>query len=312
MNSAYVSIAVGVIKNALGQILIAQRRQAVAQGGLWEFPGGKVERGESIYSALHRELTEELGITVEQAQPLIQIRHRYPEMAVCLEVWEVTQFSGAAYGREDQPIRWVWLAELANYAFPAANWPIIRALQLPHEYAILEGDNCLILRQNLERILAKGFKLIQLRLKNLRPSSASRDFIEVAVQLCQAYQADVLINSAMAGISPIAHSGLHLSSYDLMQQQQRPKIKGWLAASCHNLQQLQQAANIEVDFAVLSPLLTTPSHPDAASLGWTKFAQLITQVNFPVYALGGLSLEHTKMARQHGAQGIAGIRAFLT
>jgi 8-oxo-dGTP diphosphatase len=123
-----VHVAVAVIINSDGHILIAKRPEHVHQGGLWEFPGGKVEAGESLELALKRELQEELGIELQACEPLLEIHHDYPDKQVFLEVCSVTAFSGEAYGREQQPIRWVSAASLSEYDFPVANQPIIEAI----------------------------------------------------------------------------------------------------------------------------------------------------------------------------------------
>jgi len=123
-----VHVAVAVIINGDGHILIAKRSEHVHQGGLWEFPGGKVEAGENLEAALARELFEELGIKLLTCQPLLEIHHDYPDKLVFLDVWSVTDFSGDAYGREQQAVRWVAPESLCEYDFPEANQPILSAL----------------------------------------------------------------------------------------------------------------------------------------------------------------------------------------
>jgi 8-oxo-dGTP diphosphatase len=121
-------VAVGVILNDSGKILITKRAPGSHQGGLWEFPGGKVEPGESLEQALSRELQEELGIVVGRTSPLLQVPHDYGDKAVLLDVCVVWEFSGCARGEEGQAMAWVVLADLANYEFPVANKPIISAI----------------------------------------------------------------------------------------------------------------------------------------------------------------------------------------
>lgn len=127
--SGTVQVAVGIVVHAVGAVLITRRPDHVHQGGLWEFPGGKVESGESPESALRRELYEELGITVQAAEPWLQVRHAYPDQTVLLEVWRVTAYTGEPHGREGQPLIWASPAELETFAFPAADQPILAALQ---------------------------------------------------------------------------------------------------------------------------------------------------------------------------------------
>ena len=303
-------VAVGVIKNTRGQILISLRDESLHQGGLWEFPGGKIEPGESADQALARELKEELAITVITATPLITVKHQYPDLAVQLHVFLVNQFSGDAKSCEGQPFKWVNPAELTNYVFPAANQPIITAAQLPPFYAILDDVEESLLLVNLQKILNRGIKLIQLRLKTVPPKTIDK-FIGQAYPLCKQHGALLLINSAVKNAEDFVVDGIHLTSRDLMSSFKRPENKHWVAASCHNLQELQHAQTIGVDFVVLAPVLATKTHPETEPLGWAQFAKLVSQVNLPVYALGGLSETHLDSARQTGGQGIAAIRAFL-
>ena len=110
------------------QVLIALRPQHLHQGGLWEFPGGKVEAGEKVSTALRRELKEELAIEVLEAKPYATICHDYPDKSVLLDFWEVSRFAGEAKGCEGQKLAWVSFEELGDYEFPEANKPIIDML----------------------------------------------------------------------------------------------------------------------------------------------------------------------------------------
>ena len=122
-------VAVAVIERE-GKILISRRSRLAHQGDKWEFPGGKLESGESSSQALCRELYEELGIVPTRYEPLITVQHRYVDRPVEIFVFKVTAFSGIPEGREGQPVRWVGVESLDNFTFPAANLPIISALRL--------------------------------------------------------------------------------------------------------------------------------------------------------------------------------------
>jgi 8-oxo-dGTP diphosphatase len=302
-----VQVAVGVIKNSQGKILISLRHESLHQGGLWEFPGGKLEITETAEQALSRELKEELNITVTSATPLITINHHYPDLAVQLHVFLVEQYSGEAKSCEGQPFKWVTPTELKFYNFPKANLPIITAASLPPYYAILDDVSDALLLSKLNMILNKGVKLIQIRLKKLSGETVTK-FLEQAYPLCKQQQAVLLINSAVDYSGKA--DGIHLTSSHLMALTQRPVNSQYLAASCHNLEQLHHAQKIGVDFAVLAPVMPTLTHPGVSSLGWEQFSELIAQVNLPIYALGGLTTSNLSTARQNGAQGIAAIRAF--
>lgn len=124
-----IHVAVGIVANTQGEILITRRSDHVHQGGLWEFPGGKVEDSEDVERALVRELKEELGIEVLKARPLLLIHHRYPDKQVLLDVWRVEHYAGQPQGLESQPLDWVAPEALSCRAFPAADAAIIESLQ---------------------------------------------------------------------------------------------------------------------------------------------------------------------------------------
>ncbi|MBI5460857.1 MAG: Nudix family hydrolase [Gammaproteobacteria bacterium] len=317
--SAIIHVVAAVIVNARGEVLISLRHAQAHQGGLWEFPGGKVEPGEAAYAALRRELHEELGIDVEKARPLIRIPHRYPDKSVLLDVWRVTDFSGEPHGREGQPVQWVTPERLPDFDFPAANRPIVTAARLPDRYLItpeptleptLEfGADFL---QRLEQAFARGIRLVQLRAKTLD----ERAYSELARAVCaraRAYGAQVLLNAAapaaIESIAEIGAAGVHLNTQRLMSLSQRPLPPPlWVAASCHTAEELQQAARIGCDFVVLGPVQPTASHPGAVHLDWSGLHALCEIGSVPVYALGGLRDADLDAAWRAGAQGIAAIR----
>lgn len=305
-------VAVGVIKNPEGNILIAKRPYHLHQGGLWEFPGGKVEPDEDVASALNRELKEELDIEVLESNPLLKVRHAYPDRRVLLDVWQVNAFQGEAVGLENQPILWVKPDDLIQYEFPKANRPIIQAARLPEHYVILDeslGDEAVLFERLLD-LANKGFRLIQLRAKKMD----ERTYLNLTrrmSEVCRSQGMHLLLNADPEWALKSGAGGVHLTSARLMALDKRPLDENhWVAASCHSLPELIKAQQLGCDFAVLSPVLFTQSHPLSEPLGWENFEKLMLHANMPVYALGGMRLEHLAKARQTGAQGIAGIRGF--
>ncbi|QKT03035.1 Nudix family hydrolase [Ectothiorhodospiraceae bacterium 2226] len=303
-------VAAGAVFNARGEVLIAQRPPGKPYPGYWEFPGGKVEDGESFADALARELEEEVGIHVEQARPLLRVLHAYSDRTVLLDAWCVTRFSGVPHGREGQPVAWVSPAELERYRFPAANATITTAVRLPSLYLITgtaEGDGPFLRR--LERLLQAGVRLIQYR----QPGLASRDWerrARAAVTLCRRYGAALIVNGTPEQARELGAAGVHLNSERLMSLSSRP-LGGeqWVGASCHDLAELQHAEAIGADFAVLSPIKPTPSHPGAPTLGLERLRELSDRVAIPVYALGGMYPADVAEAHRYGAQGIAVVTA---
>jgi len=308
-----IHVAVAVIKNKQNQYLIAKRLKHVHQGGLWEFPGGKVEVGETTLEALTRELQEEVAIELQTARPFIQIKHHYEDRSVLLDVWLVTEFSGQAEGREGQAIAWRPIEALTPEKFPQANLPIIKAIRLPDYYMITpETDDIFMLLDTLENNFRKGIQLVQLRMKTIS-SEKYRVLANQVLELAHTYQAKVLTNSDNpVQLDSILFSGVHLSHQSLWALTNRPLPNHqWVAASCHSEEDLARAYQIGVDFAVLSPVLKTASHPTAVPLGWEQFTSLVKNTSLPTYALGGLQTHQLTTAHSHGAQGIAGITTFI-
>lgn len=308
-----VHVAVGVVTNAKGEILLARRHQHAHQGGLWEFPGGKLEAGETVDEALRRELFEELAITVADASPLIKIAHDYGDRRVLLDVWRVEAFSGTPCGQENQPIIWVDKDQLNDLRFPAANWPVVAAARLPDCYPIINGntDEADLPLRHLENLHRRGYRLAQWR---VWPKDESR-YVELtgrAVEYANNHGIQLLLNADPEFALSLGAAGIHLNGRRLSALSERPLPKKfWVAASCHSREDIALAEQLEIDFAVFSPVLPTLSHPGAIPLGWGTFADCVASAKLPVFALGGLNLSHLAQAKQYGAQGISGIRGFL-
>ncbi|BCB62636.1 hypothetical protein HaloA020_33370 [Halomonas sp. A020] len=293
-------------------VLIARRPSNVDHGGLWEFPGGKLAPYETGLEGLKRELHEELGVEIVRAQPLIRVHHEYPDKHILLDVWQVHEFAGEPFGREGQAVRWVPMNELVNYPFPAANLPILRAVMLPTEYLITgEEPDDERFAALLERALREdNIRLVQLRAKSL-DEAAYVARAERALTLCREYGAKLLLNGEPTLLEQVDADGIHLTSARLMELDRRPIAENkWLSASTHDQKQLSQAAVLGCDFVTLSPLRTTPSHPEVAPMGWHDFQQLVERAGMPVFALGGMTRFDANHARAVGAQGIASIRDF--
>ena len=301
-------VAVAVIQREDGKVLFAERPSGKACAGEWEFPGGKVEAGETPRQALKREIEEELAIHITQARPWITLSHTYPHATVLLHFFIVTGWTGNEHGEEGQRLSWQKLSELTISPLLEANAPVIRALQLPETYAIScvneIGEEEFLRR--LPTAIKNGLRLLQLREKPLSNCELRR-LVDQVLPITVPAGVEVLINSSMPDEQRKRFSGLHLTSKHLMGLDQRPDFK-LVSASCHNKEELQQAACLGLDFAVLSPIKLTRSHPDAIPLGTKLMSELIAECPIPVYALGGMSLEHLDEIQSHGAHGIAMMR----
>lgn len=304
-----VEAAVAVILREDGQVLLGQRPEGKPWAGWWEFPGGKIEAGETPFHALQRELHEELGIEAIDAYPWLTRTFAYPERTVKLRFFIVRKWLGEPHGRENQQLSWQRPASVSVAPLLPANAPIVDALRLPPVYAITNlgelGEQRFF--ATLEYALDQGARLIQVREKQL-DRTALEKFARKMVALCQPCGARVILNGEVAMAREVGADGVHLNSARLMALDHKPE--GMLcAASCHDAAELAQAAGLELDFVLLSPVMPTLSHPQTPPLGWLQFSRMIQEYPLPVYALGGLHPADMMTAWLHGAHGIAMQRA---
>lgn len=302
-------IAVGIVEDDSGRILLSERRAGTHGAGEWEFPGGKVEPGETVRCALARELREELGVTVLEARPLIRVRHAYPERTVLLDTWRVTGVRGEPEAREGQRLAWVAIDELMQWPLMAADGPIVRALNLPSTYLFTGPfDDSAHALERLRASLRRGARLVRLRAPGMG-TDAYAALAEEVIAACRATGALCLLDRGAAMVRELGADGLHLTAAALKEETVRPLPRDFrVGASCHDRAQLARADELDVDFAVVSAVKATPSHPDAAPIGWSGFESLVETVNTPVYALGGLTPGDLEDAWASGGQGIAAIR----
>ncbi len=311
--SRIVEVSAAVLLRRGGrQFLLAQRPRGKVYAGYWEFPGGKVEAGETAYQALVRELHEELGVVVEQAWPWLCREFTYPHASVRLRFFRIDTWHGAIAPLEHSALAWLTVGEAPQVEpILPANGPILQALALPPVYALTNAEENGVPAElaRLERALAGGLQLIQVRDKTL-PPTLRRHLAEAVTARAEHYaNVRVLINDDPELALTVGADGLHLSSRLLWQLRERPAC-ALVAASCHTAADLSRAAELELDFVVLGPVLPTASHPAAGGIGWLEFARLAGRSPLPVYALGGLSPAMLDSAREHGAHGIGALRGW--
>jgi len=308
-----IHVAVGVVRNPSGQLLIAKRAEHLHQGGLWEFPGGKVEENETVIESLRRELQEEVGITVTQSTSLLKIRHDYPDKQVLLDVREVTSFEGVPVGLQNQPLQWANLADLSSYPFPEANKKIVTTLyaqekQLARE--ILVTGNWQDVRDfelKLRRALDKGIQCVQLRAHFLS-GMEYQGLYDLTKKICESYTVKIIVNTSVDLCMKLGADGLHLKSQRMLELDERPVAPSILfGVSCHSLSEIKHAEKIAADYLMLGPVNKTNSHPAAKPIGIKLFSEMANQSSVPVIALGGVSCEDRDSVINSGGYGIAAI-----
>ncbi|MBS1140368.1 MAG: Nudix family hydrolase [Proteobacteria bacterium] len=310
-----VEVAAAVMLRADGrEFLLAQRPEGKVYAGYWEFPGGKVEPGESVRDALIRELQEELGITVTACSPWLTRQFTYPHATVRLNFWRVTAWDGEigiTAPLEHSAVEWQKIGGAASVTpILPANDPILKALSLPTTMAITNAEAEGTERQleRLEEALNNGLRLIQVRDKGW-PQAQRLWLAEGVCRLARSHGALVVINDDADIARKVGADGVHLSSASLASCAQRPDFT-WVGASCHTADDIRRSGELGLDYALLGPVLPTATHPEANGLGWPAFARLIDGNTLPVLALGGMQPDMLTDAQQHGAHGIAMLRGW--
>ncbi|MGN8197732.1 Nudix family hydrolase [Salinisphaera sp. RV14] len=304
-------IAVGVLVDAQGRVLIAQRRPDTPGAGYWEFPGGKREAGETLLDCLARELAEEIGVTDLRGEPLIRFAHDRGPRPVRLHVWRLHAWTGEPGGREGQSVRWVARDALDEIELLPATDVILAALALPRHYLItprLTGADRDAWFAALDEALRRGTRLLRLRDPDL---SATRYARLAAAVIARAHRhgALVLLDRDADMVNALGADGLHWSAARIAAARGRPVARElWFAASAHDASELDAAIAAGADFATVSPVAVTTTHRQAEPLGWPGFENQREDRALPVYALGGLEIADEGDALAHNAQGIAAIR----
>ena len=304
-----ISVVVGIVRASSGKILISKRRARVVEGGLWEFPGGKIEDGESPLEALGRELREEVGLTPLVAVPTFNssFRHEYYDLEI--SAYEVLKWAGEVFPMEGQDLRWVDDLNLGIYDMPEPNKPIKIAAMLPRCSLITPvfvGAEKSYLNK-LEQCLIGGVRLIQFR-PQVSDMALLIKLARKVRNLCENFGAIVMLNSAVGHPPELIKyfDGIHFSSKELLKFTKRPLASNILVStSCHNLDELIRAKKMGMDFAYLCPVLPPISHSSPDHLGWELAAELVKQAQLPLYGLGGMEASSASIACGIGLHGIS-------
>lgn len=310
----HIHVACGALRDADGRVLLVERPAGKIAALKWEFPGGKIEAGETPREALMRELQEEIGIVTQDCRPLILFTHEYKERIVTLHTWLITSWDGELDAREGQ--RFSWQAPDAPHTLdvlPTVD-PILRALQLPEDYVFTPPDaDADRIRSGIPR-LPRG-ALLRLRLPLLHDAA----YEALAASLRESVAAAglrLVLDRDEAMARRVGATGLHYSQTRLATapppgDSAEPASERLLRfASCHDVESLRHVERVGIDGVVLGSVSPTATHPGGATLGWDGFAALAAQSNLPAYAIGGVTPLDKPRAFAGYAQGVAGISAY--
>ncbi len=307
-DETWTRVAAAVVFGPDGRVLLAQRPEGRAYAGYWEFPGGKLEPGETPRQALDRELHEELGLEVVEAAPWLICRYVYPHARVELNFFRVTRFTGEPTGHDGQAFAWQAPGDFSVAPLLPANSTVLKALLLPTVYGISCASTVGVDRfvDLAGAAMARGLKLVQVR----EPAMAADELATLVARLkplAAASGAILVLNGTRAQAGELSLPGVHLSAARLTQARERPSLP-LAGASCHSREDLERAFDLGLDYAILGPVKETPSHPGRRGIGWAAWARTAQPAPVPVFAIGGLTPDDLGEAARHGAHGIAMIR----
>lgn len=314
MTKPRIDVAVAVVFNAAGQVLWGRRPEGKPYAGYWEFPGGKVEPGETVWQALVRELKEELDLTALEGGPWFQIEHDYEHANVRLHLYRVWRFEGTPKPLEQQHFTWASLNSSELSPILPATEPLLPKLAQPAVMALSHYETGFqTCADRLERALLITDQpvYVQFREKSLEGDLLIQAF-EHCYSLCQKTGQTMLLNSD-TWVRLKVHLDdlpcpLHLTQAHLMSGQfQALQCAG---ASVHDEASLKKAFDRGLDYAVLGAVKATASHPGQAGLSWPGFLNIAGEARLPVFAIGGLGIEDMRIAQTHGAHGVAMLSRF--
>ncbi|MCU4328334.1 thiamine phosphate synthase [Acinetobacter pittii] len=298
MPKPIVDVAIAILIHR-GKILVGWREEQQHQGGKHEFPGGKVEQGETPEEACRREIYEEVGIGLKDWHQFDYIHHEYDDIIVNLHLFH-SYVPDELLNLIHQPWAWYTRDQLLHLNFPKANKNIIKRLYWPH----------LIKISNTLSTVESSDTLLYWRIEEFEPQ-----YIEQLTALDEGQRSSLIINIDMwQQLRPELQK--QIKTVHLKQSQLMNLHKGDLTvgvryiAACHDAVSLKQVQQIGCDAVFISPVKPTTTHPEAVALGWERFSDLVQNSQIPVFALGGVHPDDLATAQQHGAYGLAGIRNF--
>lgn len=302
-----VDVAVGVLRAPDGRVLLTERKAGKDAAGFWELPGGQIEPGESPAQAAARELLEEVGVHALELAPWRMYEHDFPAKRVRLHWFNVRRWSGEAKGREGQRVAWVDPADPTVGPLLPSNELALATLALPELVGVARVDHApgapeeLLAR--IPSLVAGGLRLLIVRALDLAPGQRVQ-LTRRLRQLRRGTELRLLLSGTALEARQAGACGLHSSAAALAGLVERPPTRLW-AVSAHNARDLEHANALGADFVLVSPVLSTPSHPGDQALGWGGLQAMVAASALPVYAQGGLGPGDIEAARAAGALGVA-------
>ena len=288
-------------------MLLAERKPGKDAAGFWELPGGQIEPGETAAQAATRELAEEVGVRVLELAPWRVYEHDFPTKRVRLHWFHVRQWSGEPSGREGQRVAWVDPAHPTVGPLLPSNELALATLALPDLIAVAKvsrvpGTSESLLA-SIPWLAAAGLRLLIVRAPDLPPGQRVQ-LTRRLRELRRGTGLRLLLSGTAMEARQAGACGVHTTAAALAGFIERPPTRLW-AVSAHNAPDVERAAALGADVALVSPVLPTAAHPVDEALGWDGLLAIAAASGIPVYGQGGLRPGDVGTAQSAGALGVA-------
>ena len=309
MPSGTIEVAASIVRRSDGRVLMAERTAGQLSPGFWEFPGGKIDRGESAEQAAIRELDEEIGMRALTLRPWISYEHAFPWRRIRIHFFRVERWEGNPHGREGQRLAWIDPARPTVAPLLPSVERVLSALALPVLYAICRlTEQCSVatMLEDIAHGVRQGVRLFQLRVPDCSPDQRVALARRVNAIAAPAGARVLLVGSTLearrAGLT-----GVHSTTDELRRLRTRPPVPLWLC-SCQDEQDLARAIILGADAAVVSLVHKSAAHPERAAFGWEGLEGLCARATLPLFVEGGIEPAQLVPAQAVGAIGIATTR----
>ena len=298
-----IKCSIAILENNNQSYLFSKRKKS-PYIDYFEFPGGKLKDNEKPYDGLLRECTEEIGITITDAEYVNTITQYYLDFDVILYIFKINTYNGTIRSQENQEILFLDPYQM-THKFLQSTFRILKLLKLQRNIIISK-----IGYQNISSDILNTKNNYMLRIRSFDYTKDEYEKIILNASMsCKREMIQLIIDHPFENNSELDFSGIHYTSSNLLEVDKINKSRYFLSASCHNLEEVSIANNLNLDFIIVSPVLKS-KYIKQKCLGWKNFKKISEYANMPTFALGGIKPRDLPISINNSGYGVSGITNF--